>query len=281
MTQTPARWQPTADYLRRKAAYRAGNGVPVLATPSNQIDQENARLAQMATEAPRIPWDTFVAQLDWRQGEHFGLIGPTGQGKTTMLTALLPLHPYVVVFATKPADDSMDNLLRAGYIKIERWQSLDPDIWPRRVLWPNAKKLDAQAKQKEVFSDALARIYREGGWTVAFDELWYVCNVLKLERDVKTYLLQARSLSISLILATQRPAWVPLEVYDQSTHLMFWRDNDERNLSRISGISYRSSGLIRSLVSNLDRHQVLYINTRTGYMARTRCPHIIYGGEGK
>jgi hypothetical protein len=229
--------------------------------------------ARVGTEAPRVPWDKFVKrEFRWEAGEHVGLIGPTGQGKTTMLLNLLPLHPFVVVFATKPKDDSMSRLIQQGYVKMERWQSMPAKDTPRRVLWPNARTIDATKRQKEVFRDAFDRIYREGGWTVAIDELWFFVNVLGLDAEVKLYLLQGRSLGISLIAGTQRPAWVPLEVYDQSTHLFFWRDNDGRNLQRLSDINLRSSALIRHIVSNLERHQVLYINTRTGKMIRTRTP---------
>lgn len=239
-------------------------------------ERESKRLAMLSREAPRIPWDVFLDEhFDWRAGEHVAMIGPTGQGKTTLLLNLLPLHPFVVVFATKPHDSTMDNLIRTGgYMKLDRWRSLDPMHYPRRVLWPDATKMNAIKTQTEVFHDAFERIYREKGWTVAIDETWYVANKLRLEEDIKTYLLQARSLGISLMCATQRPAKVPVEIYDQSTHLFFWRDNDEANLKRMSGISYRSQALIRGIVSNLDRFQVLYVNTRTGNMLRTKCPEV-------
>jgi hypothetical protein len=77
---------------------------------------------------------------------------------------------------------------------------------------------------------------------------------------------------ISLVVATQRPAFVPLEVYDQSQHLFFWRDNDERNLKRISGISWLNAAYVQALVASLERHEVLYINTPTGLMYRTTAP---------
>lgn len=236
---------------------------------------ETMRLARLSTLAPRIPWDTFVTSVFvWRPNEHVGLIGPTGLGKTTMLVNVLPLHPFVVVFATKPRDKTMDSLIDQGYLRLERWQSLDPNQYPRRVLWPDATRLDSKVHQRVIFHDAFDRIYREGHWTVALDETWYMDQELGLGGDVRTYLLQARSLGIALLAATQRPAWVPRELYTSCTHLMFWRTNDETDLRSLGGIGWRSSDLIRDTVANLELYQVLYINTRTGFMCRTRCPAI-------
>lgn len=244
-------------------------------TPEPKPNPETAKWAQLSTEAPRVPWDVFIRdRFQWRQGEHVGMIGPTGQGKTTLLLNVLPLKPFVVVFATKPRDETMDALQSRGYLKMERWQSIDPRQFPRRILWPDARKMTSQKTQKDIFHDAFSKIYVEGGWTVALDELWYMTKVLRLEGDIKQFLLQGRSLGISLIAATQRPSEVPLEIYDQSTHLFFWRDNDERNLSRLSGISYKSARLVREIIANLERYQVLYINTRSGEMLRTRSPEV-------
>lgn len=236
---------------------------------------DNRMLARIAVEAPRIPWDVFISErLRWNHGEHFGMIGPTGQGKTTMLMNILPLHPYVAVFATKPRDETMETLIQSGYVRWEKWHSEDPRQSPRRVIWPNASTLDSDVQQKAVFKDAFARIYREGGWTLVIDETWFIANTLKMGHEVKLMLLQGRALGISLVCASQRPAFIPLEIYDMSSHLMFWRDNDESNLKRISGISWRSALLVRTIVANLERFQVLYIDVRTGQMLRTRCPQV-------
>ena len=263
-------YAPRSDRLTSRASQRAidDNG--------RANDANTRRLARLSTEAPRVPWDRFITDvLQWRSGEHFALIGPTGQGKTTMLHNLLPLHPFVTIFATKPRDESMDALARSGYKVFRAWpRGLDPHDVPRRIIWPDARKMGSEDEMRATFHDAFARIYREGHWTLALDEMRYITENLGLERDVKTFLMQARSLGISMLNATQRPAFVPLEVYDQSTHLMFWRDNDETNLRRLSGISYRSADLIREVVSDLERFQVLYINTRDGRMYRTRCPQV-------
>jgi hypothetical protein len=102
----------------------------------------------------------------------------------------------------------------------------------------------------------------------------FMTENLKLRREIKTYYTQARALKISLAACTQRPAWVPTEMYDQSTHLFFWRNNDARAQQRLSEINAVSAELVRDVVRRLERFQTLYINTRTGFMCRTRCPRI-------
>lgn len=234
--------------------------------------REAERITTANGMAPRVPWDKFVRLMNWQQGEHVGLIGPTGQGKTNLLTHILPIREYVVAFATKPRDSSMDKLIETGYIRQDRWSNIPVERAPRRVLWPNASDIDAEATQKKIFEDAYSAIYREGGWTIAIDEGWFIADVLKLQRQMRTVWTQGRSLGISQVVATQRPRWVPLEMYDQSTHLFFWRDNDDDNLRRISGMGEAPSSIIRQLVSSLEKYQVLYVNTRNGTMMRTRAP---------
>jgi hypothetical protein len=249
------------------------------ALPSIDIEGWYATLAQTV---PRKPWDVFWREFNPKPGEHCAIIGPTGQGKTILQTNVLPKFHFVAVFATKPQDKSMDQLVEDhGYIRLARWYRLNPIDHPRRVIWPDASRLDSTDLQERVFSSAFDHIFREGGrpknnpvgWAIAIDELWYIINILGLSKQVKLFLLQGRSLGESLIVATQRPSSVPLEVYDQSTHLFFFRDNDRRNLDRLSEINARAdTRLIRLTVSNLEEHQVLYVNTRTGVMLRTRAP---------
>jgi hypothetical protein len=237
------------------------------------VTRDEARRAEYArASAPRVPWDVFVSRLDWKQSEHVGLIGPTGQGKTNLLMHLLPLRTYTTVFATKPRDVSMDRLIARGYLKIERWAHIPPERAHKRVLWPNATSIDSDELQKKVFHHAYSEIYREGGWCTVIDEGFYMAEILGLKRDMKVFWTQGRSLGISHVVATQRPRWVPLEMYDQSDHLFFWLNNDDDSLRRISGLGVASADVVRTLVQGLEKFQCLYINTRTGEMMRTRAP---------
>jgi hypothetical protein len=243
------------------------------------VSLDDRRLARISTDAPRIPWTDFIAgRFQWERGEHLALIGPTGQGKTTMMRHLLRRHPFVTVMATKPADRTLEPFMRDGYRRIERWVSTDARVLPRRILWPDASRLDSIPRQAEVLGDAFGRLYRERAWTIALDETWFVTNKLRLRSEIETILTQGRSIDLSMVNATQRPAWIPTAVYDQSTHLFFWRNNDGRAQSRLAEINNVNAGLVKEIVGNLEPHQTLYVNTRTGDMCRTRCPKIVEGG---
>jgi len=230
-------------------------------------------------QIPFWEWELFISRVGWEQGEHFALIGPTGCGKTTCAFELLLLRNYTTVFATKPKDPSLRRFGAEHDYKIFReWRNISPKRFPHRILWPDATQLESDDVQRKAFMEALRQIYTKGGWCVYFDELWYMMQQLNMGKPIKTMILQARSMLVSLLMSFQRPAWVPVEVYDQSTHLMFWRENDETNLSRISGIAYQSQARLKEVISNLPIHQALYVNTRTGSMVRTMAPDPKKGG---
>lgn len=234
--------------------------------------------------APVVEWPQFMTYIfDWKQDEHVGLIGPTGTGKSNLTYQILPLRQYVTYFATKPRDKTLDKFAsQAGYKKIRNWpptkgrgpmkREITAQEMPKRILWPDAGSLYSIDKQRDVFTRAVADIYAQGGWCVVWDEFWYMCTMLKLEQEARVFLQQARANFIPFVMGAQRPSRVPLELFDQATHLFFSRDNDERNLKTISGVGWLASGPIRELVAGLERYQFLYINTREGWMYRTTAP---------
>lgn len=217
--------------------------------------------------------------MKWEQGEHISLIGATGCGKTTLAEVLLPLPPYVVVFACKPKDKTMDKLVKGGYSKITEWP---PKAYEKRVvLWPPISKRWQVVQQRYAFHNAIDAIYESGGWCVYADEVGYMTAELNMQRAFNMLWQQGRSIGITLVASMQRPRHVSLNAYTQATHIFFWRQNDEQDLKRIAGIGWVNSKVIQRVVSNLNgpinagwsRHdccEFLYVNTRSGKLIKSR-----------
>jgi hypothetical protein len=237
--------------------------------------------------APELEWDDFLTYaVDWRQDQHLAAIGPTGQGKSTTIHGLLDAkRDYVAYLATKPKDKTLDGYIATGkYQRITEWppkkgkfrkRYYTAQEMPRRLVWPDATSLNAEERQKRVFKAALDDIYTSGGWCTVWDDYWYLCHILGMEKTAKKFLMNARSNDIPFVLGAQRPAGNKLvEIFDQAEHLLFFRDNDELNLKRIGGVGWLSSDLIRGHVAHLNQYQCLYVNTRNGNMYRTTAPEL-------
>lgn len=216
-----------------------------------------------------VPWSEFQSQFDWKQGEHVTCVGPTGCGKTTLVRAILPRRKYVTIAVTKKKDPSLDEFKKEGYI--DRAEFYDTgEINPKILLKPRMDRLEDRYKQAEVFHNWLESIYKAGGWTAYLDELRYITRTLGLQPIMETLYLQGRALKVTVVGATQRPAWVPREAFSEPTHFFLWRVTDKQDTKRLSEISGRVN--VRQLVkevASLGFHDTLYVNARTGQMVKT------------
>lgn len=226
-----------------------------------------------APDLEHVPWETFLPRMQWRQGEHVSLIGPTGGGKTTLAMSLLAAREYVAVIGCKPDDDVLPGLVRHGYKRtLELPERGDP---PRVLVWPPYRRPADKVNQRRVIAGVLGQAFRSGGWCVAADEVSYLVRRLHLEEYLLDLWEQGRSNRCSLVAATQRPAWVPLALYSQATHLFLWGTRDGRDLARIGSLNGADPEPVRAVVANLPPFTALYLNTRTGTMVTTMAPRAI------
>lgn len=230
-----------------------------------------ARPAPKAPDLEHVEWPEFAARMQWRQGEHVSLIGPTGGGKTTLALSLLKARTYCAVLGCKPDDDVLPELTRHGYKRTEELPERgDP---PRVLVWPAYSR--PKNDRRNVLGRTLTQAFRAGGWTVVADEVSYLTRRLRLEEPLLDLWEQGRSNRCSFVAATQRPAWVPKAIYSQATHLFLWRTNDADDLVRIGGLNGTDPAPVRSAVANLPKFRALYLNTRTGDMLTTMAPRKI------
>lgn len=221
----------------------------------------------------RVPWDEFAARFDWKQGEHVALVGPTGRGKTTLALAILPRRSWVCILATKAKDSTLAGLTgkRGGYKRITAWPPPN-DTTQRVLLWPRWTGTASRGLQARTIRRAVDDIFGEEAWCIFTDDVQYLTSELRLGDVLDTLWLQARSLGISVVAATQRPRHVPLNMWTMSTHLFVWGTAHKGDLKSLGELGGLNMDTIRSEVEHLTGHDVLYINTRTGALAVTRAP---------
>lgn len=191
-------------------------------------------------------------------------MGHTGSGKTTLATEILERRDYVIMLATKPRDTSVDELRESpgNWITAPTWNPELGSLYDHIIIAPPHGSEDRN-NQRQAFMTTMRAAYRQEGWALYADEGRYLTDNLKLAQEFETWWLQGRSMGLTVIFATQRPAHVPLEAYSQATHLFLWGDNDERNLKRLADIGGVNSRETQRIVSHLPKHDVLYVNTRT------------------
>lgn len=222
-----------------------------------------------------VPWGQFSEWFGFEQGQHITLVGTTGSGKTTLArTLLLPQREFVCVLATKMEDDSLyEPLLAQGYQITESFNPNPQGDEPTRVifrppLWEPTK--DALDEQSEAFRKCLVQIYQHGRWAIYADEERYLTETLGLRAQFNVLYLQGRSQKTSIIGATQRPVSIPLEAFDQADYLFLWRNTDRYNVQRMAEFAGADVAMVRTIIPRLPHHEFLFIDTRTGYMARSK-----------
>lgn len=212
----------------------------------------------------RIRYDDHVNGMQWRQGEHVFIAGPTGSGKSTIVRQILDKRGHVLGFGTKVHDDTIRKEY-SDYSFVEKMSDIEG--WMNRViLWPRLKRKESgeayQDRQRVIFRDAFDKIFSARGWCVYVDELNYMVKYFNLSRPIESLHYIGRSSGISMVTLAQRPAYVPLAVVSNASHAYIAQTKlgpDAKRLADLGNIDPKE--VTRTLASLDDRHDFLYLPT--------------------
>lgn len=150
--------------------------------------------------------------VPWRIGEHVAVIGDTGTGKTYLMSRLADLRNYVVMLRTKSDDIKFRDMVR-----VKDTRAMGSLYDTRLLITPPFKE------QARIGADMMSRAWKQGGWTVFNDELFYITDVLRLNIHVDMLLTQGRSKKLSIVNGMQRPVRITRFAISQATHVFAFR----------------------------------------------------------
>jgi hypothetical protein len=226
---------------------------------------------------PVVSYTEFWEEFYWQQSKHITIVGPTGCGKTTLELDLMNEREYIIFLGTKEIDDVQAELGPLGFRIARDPKEISLDIAHKWVLHPGAIKLRGEGaiamkqRLRGFYQEALDYTFAQTAWAVIIDEGRFICQFLGLKDEVSLLYLQGRSQHNSVVMGTQRPAWVALEAFDAATHLFFFKDNDIKNIQRIAELAGLDKRAVMAAVPQLESTedeggQFLYYNTRSDKM---------------
>ena len=136
----------------------------------------------------------------------------------------------------------------------------------RVVLWPRLRSKSGHAlrdHQVATIGHALDVLYMARGWCIFIDEVNYLSKLdRRIAQTIETMHYVKRASNVSLVTAAQRPAWVPLSILSNASHVYIAQTKLRNDLKRLADLSSVDSGDLARQVSSLPtRHDFLYTPT--------------------
>lgn len=236
--------------------------------------------------------------FDYRPGQHTLIVAPTGAGKTylswQLLESAMDQNPHLqpVVYMPKKQDATTK-------VNADRLNMTETPSWPPRkklfqekprgyVLWPPhpyGPGVDTATRRGAVGVQLRKGLESQlvTGHSISFiDDAHSAASMMDLNPLIEETLVNGRAGGSGVWLATQKPSGTAVSgglttyAYSSATHMFFSKDNDKRNLERVSEIGAGfDPDEVREWVRNLRVFKIngenvgefLYLN-RAGHAAR-------------
>lgn len=217
-------------------------------------------------DLPRPRWQEFLPAFRraWKPGEHVFIYGETGSGKTDLSFRLLNDSAFGVAFITKPRDPIFQSSLTRGYRRVSTWPPREVDRFSNSHFLLSAKPgknmKDELNNQRELFPDAFERIYRDGGWSVLFDESLHLSDALNMRDSLSHFAYLARSYDLTGIYCSQRPKRIPVIVPQSCKYAFIARSRRADDIATLSELGYSKTELRYHLSRLRNVHEFLFVD---------------------
>ncbi len=253
-----------------------------------------------ATEPPAsdaivtLDWDTFLEYMRdcWEPGQHIAMIGPTGEGKTTVAVGLLGIRKYVFSLDPKGEDTTLS---KSGYQRIRHvpqsgwrhgWCPACRQIFSDvaegrdvRLIVGGAARTDAQdVKLHNLMREGITYARRAGGWTLYVDEFELLSSqrMFRLGSNIERMLITARKDGTSVLTSFQAAAWVSKHATRQARYAIMYATGDRDMIKSVAQAMGRNWRDLAEAVDELPRFFVLVIprGKNGGPMILTTAPKV-------
>jgi len=119
---------------------------------------------------------------------------------------------------------------------------------------------EERANQRELFPHALDDIYRDGSWSVLFDEAMHMSTSLGMKQQVSDFFFLGRSFELTGIACTQRPAYIPVILPQSCKWAFIGRSRREDDIKTLSELGYSRRELQARLDGLRGIHEFLFVD---------------------
>jgi energy-coupling factor transporter ATP-binding protein EcfA2 len=226
-----------------------------------------------------MKWPDFLRWflIHWEPGQHVALVGPTGGGKTTFVTAILPERKYVMALDPKGGDTNLAKLIKESdfervdwpvprhhwwnkwYKGKDMWQRIEEGESAHIIVGRVVNSMDEFPKLARMLARALYDSFANRGWTVYIDELQLAADrrLMKLGRYIELNLIAARDRGVSMVMSFQRPANVPRSAGEMSTWFVVFYTRDKDTVRRVAEMAGRPYEEVQGMLRGIPEFHVL------------------------
>lgn len=205
----------------------------------------------------------------WFPGAHWALVGPTGEGKTTVAVALLALRKYVLALDPKGEDET---LAASGYERViglpprkafpkDVQEALD-DGRPVRLIVGSAARTDEEdVRLQSLMREAITYARHAGGWTLYVDEFELLSSQRMFNQGplIERMLITARREKSSIMTSFQAQAWVSKHATRQATFVVMFPTRDRAMIKAVAESMGRPWQALEAAVDELPDYHVIII----------------------